>query len=94
MVEVTLSDFAIYDMEEIFDFIAKDSIRYAAEQIDKFYDRIEVLYKFPLSGKIVPEYNVDSVREIIEGNYRIIYKIYSEESITVLAVHHSSKLLK
>ncbi|MEI6815493.1 MAG: hypothetical protein WCL14_02695 [Bacteroidota bacterium] len=36
MVEVILSDFAIEDMQEIYDFIAKDSIHYAEKQIAKF----------------------------------------------------------
>ena len=94
MVEVILSDFAIDDMQEIYDFIAKDSIYFAAKQIDKFFDRIEVLRTFPWSGKVVPEYNIDTVRELVEGNYRIMYIIYSDELISILTVHHGAKLLK
>ena len=93
MVEVTLSDYAIQDMEDIYDFIARDSVYYASKQIDKFFERIELLQTFPLSGKIVPEFNMDTVRELIEGRYRILYRIYSEQSIIVLSVHHSSRLL-
>ena len=94
MVEVIVSDYAIYDMQEIYDFIARDSPRYASKQIDKFFKRIDVLNTFPFSGRIVPEYGLLNRRELIEGDYRIVYEIFSEESITILSVHHGAKLLK
>ena len=94
MVEIIISPLALENIKEIHDYIAKDSIRYADKEIVKIYKRINVLNTFPLSGKAVPEYKIDSVRELIEGNYRIMYEIYSEDSIGILTVHHTSKLLK
>jgi toxin ParE1/3/4 len=94
MVEITWSDTAKENLHDIFDFIAKDSIYYAEKEIDNIDERLKVLHSFPLSGKVVPEYNNDSVRELIQGNYRIMYKIYSGEAITILTVHHHSRLMK
>jgi mRNA-degrading endonuclease RelE of RelBE toxin-antitoxin system len=36
----------------------------------------------------------ENIRELILGNYRIIYRIISEERIDILTVHHSAKLLR
>ena len=78
----------------MYDYIAEDSILYAEKQVEEIYERIKILKKFPLSGKIVPEFNTNSVRELIQGHYRIIYKIISDQSISIVTIHHSSKLLK
>jgi plasmid stabilization system protein ParE len=42
-------------------------------------------------GRIVPEIEIVEIRELIEGNYRIIYRIFSKESIEILTVHHSAR---
>lgn len=47
----------------------------------------------PYSGRKVPEINIDSVRELIFGNYRIIYFVASPSRIDILTVHHSAKRL-
>ena len=44
-------------------------------------------------GRIVPEINSPNIREIIEGNYRIIYRV-AQEKIEVLTVFEGRKLLK
>ena len=43
-----------------------------------------------MSGRRVPEYEMDQIREIIEGQYRIIYYI-TPDQIDVLAVIHASQ---
>ena len=52
--------------------------------------RSEQIAAFPRSGRMVPEYEIDEVRQIIEGSYRIIYLI-KEEQVEVLAVIHTSR---
>jgi toxin ParE1/3/4 len=94
VVEIRWSDLADENLQDIHDFIAKDSIRYADKEITKIFKRVEVLRTYPESGKIVLEFNKETVRELVEGNYRIVYKIFSEQSITILSVHHHSRLLK
>lgn len=54
----------------------------------------KILKKFPLIGKVVFEINQKEIREIIEGNYRIIYKIFSKTQIDILTIHHSARDLR
>ncbi|TAK64764.1 MAG: type II toxin-antitoxin system RelE/ParE family toxin [Bacteroidetes bacterium] len=76
----------------IYEYIAKDSPRYALRMVDKLTARSKQIAQFPYSGRIVPEYELNEVREIIEYPYRIIYRI-KQEQIDVLAVIHGSRLL-
>lgn len=92
MVKIVWSDLAIDDLKNIHEYIAKDSKTYANKLITKLISRVDQLESFPISGRIVPEFNSDEIRELIEGNYRIIYKL-NEEFIGVVRVHHSSKQL-
>jgi len=47
---------------------------------------------FPMSGRKVPEYELENIREIIEKPYRIIYRI-RKDRIDILAVMHGAQLL-
>ncbi len=47
---------------------------------------------FPYSGRVVPETSISDIREILQGNYRIIYRV-KHEAIEVLAIYHSARLL-
>ncbi|UKJ09125.1 type II toxin-antitoxin system RelE/ParE family toxin [Solitalea lacus] len=93
MVKVNWTLQSIHDIEHIADFIALDSERYAEIQVQRFFDAVEILETQPKAGRIVPEFNNQAVREIIQGNYRIIYRIVSADLIDVLTVHHSRRLL-
>jgi len=48
---------------------------------------------FPLSGRIVPEFEIKEIREVIEGSYRIIYYIKPDQ-IDIIAVLHGSEQIK
>lgn len=60
-------------------------------QVLKIKSATKILVQFPLSGKIVPEIDQKEIREIIEGKYRIIYKLVSTTQIDILTVHHSAR---
>ncbi len=94
MAEVVFTEQALSDIHDIATYIGKDSMHYAFLQVEKFFRKTETLSSFPLAGRVVPELNIRSVRELIEGNYRIIYKVVNKNTIHILTVHHSSKLLK
>ena len=57
--------------------------------VDRLTRRSQQIAKFPFSGRRVPEYDVDQIREVIEGVFRIIYHIKSDQ-IDVLAVIHGA----
>lgn len=54
--------------------IARDSGEYAKRMVDRLTSRSIQISNFPLSGRSVPEFEVDQIREVFEGPYRIIYQ--------------------
>jgi len=48
--------------------------------------------RFPHSGRKVPDYDRDDVREVIEGSYRLIYGILADR-VDVLTVMHCAQLV-
>ena len=93
MVKLIWTEIAIEDLRSIHEYISKDSKVYADRFIDKLINKVGQLEKFPKSGRIVPEFNSEIIRELIEGNYRIIYQINSDD-IGILRIHHAARLLK
>jgi toxin ParE1/3/4 len=92
--EVRWTLYALEDIEQIAEYISKDSPHYAQAQVAKFFDRVFLLESFPNAGRIVPELSQPEIRELIEGNYRIIYRLISDSRIDVLTVHHARRLLQ
>lgn len=93
MVKIVWTEISTVDLKEIFDFIADDSVRYALITTQKIYQRAQEIVENPFLGRTVPEFNEKFIREIIEGNYRIIYRIKSEIQVDILRVFHSARLL-
>lgn len=94
MVKVNWTIQAITDIENIAEFIAKDSRNYAIIQTKRFFDSVVVLESNPSFGRVVPEIDNQTIREIILGNYRIIYRILNKHLIDIITVHHSKMQLK
>ena len=92
MVKLVWTELAIRDLQSIHSYIAKDSRVYADRYIEKIISRIDQLERFPKSGRIVPEYADEAIRELIEGNYRIVYRI-NLDHIGIVRIHHAAKLL-
>ena len=93
MVKVVWTDLAIEDLKSIHEYISKDSKFYADRFVTKLITRVDQLENYPQSGRMVPEFGKDDIRELIEGNYRIIFKV-KEGHIGIIRVHHSARLLK
>jgi len=72
--KVIWSPLAIERIEEIFDFISYDKPSAANKWIDYIFDKIDLLKSNPEMGPLVPEIEAPSIRELILGNYRIIYR--------------------
>ena len=75
------------DLHAIHDFISRDSIHYAQLQVDRLISRVERAAKMPSRGHPVHEFKESSLREVHEGNYRIIYAHESGEIQVVTIVH-------
>ncbi|PIE68455.1 MAG: plasmid stabilization protein [Deltaproteobacteria bacterium] len=77
---------------EIADYIAKDEPNAAEKWVDTIFSKVERLAIFSRSGRIVPEINNEQYREIIYGNYRIVYRI-EKEQLSILTVRHGKQVL-
>jgi addiction module RelE/StbE family toxin len=83
---------AVSDLESITDFIAKDSPQYARLFAIDVLTAVRRLSEFSRSGRMVPELKIPSIREIILGNYRIVYRLRGPV-VEILTVYHGAKLL-
>ena len=61
--------------------------------VDKITRRSQQIGAFPQSGREVPEYQEQDIREVLEAPYRIVYRIKSEDQVDVLAVFHGAQRL-
>lgn len=82
------------DLEAIADFIAHDSTHYARLFVLTVLAAIERLPQFPGMGRMVPEANNPLIKELITGNYRIIYRLNSSaDLVEILTIYHGSRIL-
>ncbi|MFL6227551.1 MAG: type II toxin-antitoxin system RelE/ParE family toxin [Pyrinomonadaceae bacterium] len=84
------TDAALNQLEAIRDYFAQTSPEYAQRLIERLINRSEQIAAFPRSGRMVPEYEIDDVRQVVEGSHRIIYLI-KENQIEILALIHTSR---
>ena len=92
MVRVSWTIQALDDLDAICEFIARDVPRYAQVFALKIFEAADRIESFPLSGRMVPEIGKKEIREIIFGDYRIVYRVLKDE-VEIITVHHGAKLL-
>ena len=76
----------------IHDFIKRDAPFYATQLVDKLTQRVEQLVDHPRSGRLVPKYDDENLRELIMHPYRLIYRIRPDR-IDIIAVFHGAQQL-
>ena len=84
---------AVNHLSSIYSYISQNSPQYAQRLVERLTHRSEQIAQFPLSGRIVPEFETKQIREVIEGSYRIIYYIKPDQ-IDIIAVLHGSQQIK
>jgi toxin ParE1/3/4 len=84
---------ALEDLAEIDHYLHANAAKYADFVISSVLEVTTQLEQFPKSGRIVPEMNIPSVRELIVLKYRIIYQMPSSDEVNILTIRHSSKPL-
>ena len=95
MVKIIWTQRSLNDLKSIAEYISKDSVKYASMTLERIIDVTKYLETNPRIGRMVPEVGRnDKIREIIFGNYRIIYKIFDTQTVYILTVHHSAKRLR
>lgn len=93
MAKVTWLLVALDDVAEICEFIAKDSPRAAHLFARRVFASTDRLPRFPRSARIVPEVGREDVREILVGDYRVIYRLLPHEN-EVMTVIHGSRIFR
>lgn len=94
MVRLNWTIQAVKDLKDISDYISKDSKRYANLLVRRIHDKAKLLKLQPDSGRIVDEFERQDIRELLEGNYRIIYRKVTFSQIEIITIHHSARRLK
>jgi toxin ParE1/3/4 len=92
MAQVKWTPQALDDLEAICLFIARDAPQMATVFADRAFHATDRLADYPRSRRIVPELEIENIREIFFGNYRLIYRI-REDQVHIVTVHHGARLL-
>jgi addiction module RelE/StbE family toxin len=90
MRQIIWTEAAFNDIERIAEYIAIDSPAYAAAFVRRTKKAASSLDIFPERGRKVPEFDSPTIRELIVGNYRLIYLINST-TLHILTVVHTSR---
>jgi toxin ParE1/3/4 len=88
--KVFWTETAVNHLSFIYKYISQNSPQYAQRLVERLTRRSEQIANFPFSGRLVPEFETEQIREVIEGSYRIIYYIKPEQ-IDVIAVLHAAR---
>jgi len=91
-VNVVWADEAKAHLDGIYQYITRDAPFYATQTVDKLTRRVEQLIDHPRSGRIVPKYDDENLRELIVHPYRLIYRI-NIDRIDIIAVFHGAQQL-
>ena len=79
-------------VEEIYEYISNDNHSTAKKFINKIFNKVETLTKYPRRGRKVPEANREEIREVFLGEYRIIYRV-EKSKIIILTIRNFNQLL-
>lgn len=90
--KIIWSPSAVERAAEIAEYISRDNPIAAEKWVDTVFSKVEQLKSFPESGRIVPEINSKDFRELIYGNYRIIYRV-EKTQISILTIRYGKQIL-
>ncbi len=90
MTPVVWAPQAIDDVEAIRTHVARDSTHYADLVVERLVAAVERLQNHPRSGRVVPELGDDSIREVIHGNHRIVYRLH-HDVVEIATVFHGAR---
>lgn len=90
--KIIWSPLAVDRASEIVDYIAQDKPSAAIRWINEVFSKVEQLKSSPQIGRIVPEMSDNQFREIVYGNYRIIYRVELKQ-ISILTIRHGKQIL-
>ena len=84
---------AINRLSEIEEYISRDNAERAIDFVSNLIEHANILLENPQIGRIVPELSNEQIREITYKNYRIVYRVKSEQ-LEILTVFESHRLFR
>lgn len=91
---ITFAESAILDLQDIQSWYREQLVPEVGERlITELFNQVERLADFPESGRIVPEFNISNLREIVHTPFRIVYRMEASR-LRVVRVWRSERLLK
>ena len=90
--KIIWSPLAIDRASEIAEYIALDKPSAADKWITTLFSKVEQLVSAPKIGRVVPEIGDEQFRELIYGNYRIIYRV-EKRQVSILTIRHGKQIL-
>jgi len=93
MAEVIWTESALSDLDDIAEYIALENITAAKQLVQKIFSEVERLAIFPASGRIPPDLEDMSYREVVINPCRIFYK-QDGDKVYILFVMRSERDLR
>ena len=93
MAQIIWSNPAIEDLHQLREFCSQFSEGYAARLVGKLIARVDILINFPQSGRMAPQFKDGLTRELVSGDYSIIYRIQDADTVTISRIQNNSKPL-
>ena len=90
--KIIWSPLAAERLEKIYEFIAQDNTSAAQKMVNRIIKKIDTLSKNPERGRKIPELNREEIREVFEGEYRIIYRIENKR-VSILSIKNFKQIL-
>jgi toxin ParE1/3/4 len=83
---------ALDDFDALLEYISRDAPMAARRFGQKLFDKVELLQYNPLLGSFIQEDDSQTYREILQGNYRLIYRV-DGDVVYLITIHHAARLL-
>lgn len=90
--KIIWSPLAVEQVRDIATYIALDKPPIAKAWVEEIFTCVDRLLDFPRSGRIAPEIGQDTIREIIHGSYRIIYKTKRSELLILVVKYDRQRI--
>lgn len=76
----------VHETDEQAEYLAQFSPARAGLFVDTVFRQLNLLKQHPRLGRVVLEFGAEAIRELLFRQYRLIYRVISEERIDVLAL--------
>jgi len=93
-VNVSFSKSATQDLKDIKKYYIEQGVPHIGQDfVASIVEQVETLSSHPDIGRVVPEFNDESIRELIHSPFRVVY-LRENKSIKIIRVWRSERLLK